>query len=120
MRSVPVVKGKISLTKVTRLLTDFSKHYDEFVKEQEAERIEQEKRDALRKVNEKRLVDLRNAIKLPSCVQLGYSGYREEENKKFDLDIRGLKEEQVVKIAQAVKEALKKHKVAEETTEGAE
>ena len=118
MRSVPVVKGKISLTKVTRLLTDFAKCYDEYVKEQEAEKIEQEKREALRNENEKRLVDLRNAIKLPSIASLGYSGYREEANKKFDLDIRGLKEAQVVVIAQAIKEALKKHKIADADAEG--
>ena len=119
MRSVPVVKGKISLTKVTRLLTDFAKHYDEYVKEQEAERIEQEKREVLRKKNEKKLTDLQDIIKLPKTVRLGYSEYRDEENKKFDLDIRELKEEQVVAIAQAIKEALKKHKVVEDV-EGAE
>lgn len=118
-RSVPVVKGKISLTKVTRLLTQFAEYNKEYEKEQEAERIEQEKREILRKKNEKRLVNLRNAIKLPSCVSLGYSGYREEENKKFDLEIQGLKEEQVVAIGVAIKEALKKNKVVEDV-EGAE
>jgi hypothetical protein len=120
LRSVPVVKGKISLTKVTRLLTQFAEYNKEYEKEQEAERIEQERRDALRKVNEKRIVDLRNMLKLPRCVGLNYTGYREEEKKKFDISISDLKEEQVVAIATAIKEALKKHKVVEEVVEGAE
>lgn len=123
LRSVPVVKGKISLTKVTRLLTQFAEYNKEWEKEQEQERIEQEKKEAIRKANEKKLVDLKNAVNLPRCVDLGYSGYRDEPNRTFDIDIRGLKEAQVVAIAIAIKGALKKLKEAkgiEEIVEGAE
>ena len=123
MRSVPVVKGKISLTKVTRLLTQFAEFHKEYEKEQEEVRIEQERREELRKVNEKRLVDLKNALNLPKCASVGYAGCREEDNKKFNIEIQGLKEEQVVAIAQAIKEALKKVKEAKgigEIVEGAE
>ena len=120
LRSVPVVKGKISLTKTTRLLTEFAKLHADYEKEQEQDRIEREKREELHKVYEKKLTDLKNALQLPKCADLTYSGYRDEDKKKFDIDIRGLKEEQVVVIAIAVKEALKKHKVVEEVVEGAE
>jgi hypothetical protein len=119
---VPVVKGKISLAKTTRLLTEFAKLHADYEKEQEQERIEQEKREAIRKANEKKLEDLRNSLKLPKCVDLGYSGYRDIPNRTFDIDIRGLKKEQVVAIAIAIKEALKKLKEAkgiEEIVEGA-
>jgi hypothetical protein len=123
LRSVPVVKGKISLAKTTRLLTEFAKLHADYEKEQEQERIEQEKREAIRKANEKKLEDLRNSLKLPKCVDLGYSDYRDIPNRTFDIDIRGLKKEQVVAIAIAIKEALKKLKEAkgiEEIVEGAE
>jgi hypothetical protein len=114
MRSVPVVKGKISLTKVTRLLTEFAKLNQDFVNEQEREKIEQAKREAIRKENEKKLTDLRNSVKLPKFVDLGYAGHRYDEvNMRYDIDIRGLKEEQVVAIAIAINEALKKNKVEE-------
>jgi hypothetical protein len=120
LRSVPVVKGKISLTKVTRLLTQFAEYNKEWETEQEAERIELAKREAIRRDNEKRLVGLKHAIKLPPFVHLRYSGYHHDKpDQKFDIDIQELKEEQVIAIAIAIKEALKKYKI-EETVEGAE
>jgi len=110
LRSVPVVNGKISLTKVTRLLTDFAELHKDYEKEAEAERIEQAKREEIRQAKSKRFEDLKHSVKLPQNVDLGYSGYRDEEDSKFDIYVQRISEEQVVVISKAIKEALAKYK----------
>jgi len=117
MRSVPVVKGKISLTKVTRFLTEFAKLHADYEKEQELERIEHEKKEALRKVKEKKLSDLKALAKLPSKkAYIESADYRETCNT-YDILVDNINEEQVLAIAKVIREVLAKHKNTEDTDE---
>lgn len=104
MRSVPVVKGKISLTKVTRILAEFTEHHKKYEAEQKQDEIEREKRRKQEEAKQKRLEKVRKTANLPhEKVDVRSSNYR-DDCTTYSIDISDLSEEQALTIADKIRD----------------
>lgn len=116
LRSVPVVNKKISLTKVTRILTEFAKYNEQYTDEQEKARIERERQEELRKVQEKQLEDIRHIAKLPKRASIERTNFWSTDCKTFDINIDELSETEALAVAKGIKEALASVRNAKKAT----
>ncbi len=107
-RSVPVqTDGKVSLTKITKILSTFSELNKEWQASEAIRKQKEAEEQKIREANERKLNKLVKEVKLPSNASLQHSSW-EATCDTYDIHIDEVNEEQARTIAEVIRKVMGK------------